>query len=336
VLLGTNDALALSEVDGTSMTSLASLGHYPNQGLAMTADGRYLVASGGTVIAVHGAMLSIQPTHAVVTAQQTTTGPDPMADHDQDLVIVQQSGSGPVSVVPLATGKPVGLGTADVAEGDPQQAGVFVSVPSGPAGPPGPLTGGPVQSQLPPDGSIELRDAGRPAVVLATASSLNRALGENPARHVTLAPYPSPDGNRVAITVTDASGTSLTEGIVVIDRGGHLEYTLPAGSDPAAGQGLAWSPDGRSLAFVAIGPSSSAVVVWAPGRPPMARADPTPGDMPLHCLWAPDGSTVLCATFLADRTLDWNVAGANGGPVLAITAIGQPVAWLPSPPNPAP
>jgi hypothetical protein len=331
ILLGTNDALALSEVDGTAMTPLGSLGHYPNQGLAMSPDGRYLVASGGTVIAVHGMGLSIQPTHAVVAAKQMTAWPDPLANHDQDLVIIPQSGSGPVSVVPLATGKPVALGIADVAEGDPQQAGAFVSVPSGPPGPPIPQTGGSPQSQLPPDGWVELRDAGRPAVVLATASSLNRDLREAPARKVALAAYPSPDGNRVAITVTDASGVFNSEAIVVIDRRGHLEYTLPASAGPGAGLGPAWSPNGQSLAFVAVGPASSEVVVWTPGRPPLSRADPTPGDEPLHCLWAPDGSAVLCATFLADRTLDWNVVSASGGPVVAITAIGPPVGWLRNP-----
>jgi hypothetical protein len=329
VLLGSNDELALSEVDGTHMTFLVSLGHYPNQGLAMSADGRYLVTSGGTIIGVHQGRLSIQPSQAKVGAQLATTAPDPLADHDRDLVLVQQAGTGAVAVVPVATGKPVELGVADVAEGDPQQAGVFVSVPTGRLLP---QTGTSYyQVSVPPDGRVELRDVGHPSVVLATASWLNRALGQGPARQVALAPYPSPDGNRVAITVMDASGSFNNEAIVILDRNGRPEYTLPAGLGPAAGQGLAWSPDGRSLAFVAIGAASSAVVVWTPGRPPITRVDPTPGDMPLRCLWAPDGSAVLCATWLADRSLDWNVADAGGGPVLAITAIGQPVAWLANP-----
>ena len=99
VLLEGGGSLAVSDVDGTHLVTLSSLGRYSNGFAAATIDDRDLVASNGAVVAVHGARLAKERTRAVLTASQTTTAPDPLADHDQDLVVVQQSGSGPVWVV---------------------------------------------------------------------------------------------------------------------------------------------------------------------------------------------------------------------------------------------
>ena len=345
-LVSTDGSVALSDVDGTHLTTLHSLRRYPDQLLALSIDGRYLVASDGTIIAVQGGGVSIQQAHAVVTTQQMEAMPDPLANRDQDLIVGPASSiglapwdpfqerifepvhfAGTVSAIPFGTGKPVGLGIADAAAGDPQQVGAFVSVPSGESPHAAVNEGVPA-----PDARVELRDVGRPAVILATADSLNSALGQKPGGRVSLVPFPTPDGDRVAITVTDASEAGTSEGIVVLDRSGHVQYTLSAGSAPEAGQALAWSPDGRSLAFMSQGSTSSDVVVWVPGQRPLIRADPTPDDVPIRCLWAPDASAVLCATQPPDGSVDWNVAGARGGPVVAITARGLPVAWLPRSP----
>jgi hypothetical protein len=320
--------VALSDADGTHVTAFSDLGQYPEGWLEPSLDGRYLVSSDGTVIAVNGERLSRMRTPAVLTSQQSPARPDPMAGQDRYLIVVPVGSAGAVSAVALGDGTLIELGTGEAATGDPQEAGAFVSVSSVP---PSPSSPAPAVNQASPvpDAQVELRDAGRPAVVLATSASLNRALGRSPGGSVALAAYPSPDGERVAITVADLSGNASTAGIVVVDRRGGIHYTLSAGSGPAAGEEVAWSPDGRALAFGSPGGASSGLVVWTLGRLPSSRADPTPGAAPLHCLWAPDASAVLCATIvLNEGMLEWNVAGAQGGPVVATAAIGQPVVWL--------
>jgi hypothetical protein len=322
--LSTSGILAVTNVDGSHQALLPALGRYNSEPPSVTLDGRYLVAANGTVIALDGRRLATVATHAVPAAQQSPAYPDSLADHDQQLVL---TAIGRVSLVSLATGHATSLGVADAVAGDPQQAGVFVSVASGQ---PAPTSGSNPGQPLIPDGRVELRDSARPTMVLATAVSLNRALGYAPGEPVALAPYPNPAGDLVAISVTVATGTNTTEGVVTVDRSGRVRSILPAGLDPLAGEELNWSANGNALAYGAPGSGSSELVVWVPGSPPSARADPTPGDQPIRCLWSPTGTSILCETLLPGGTLDWDVAGAGGGPVSAFPAPGPPLAWLPA------
>jgi hypothetical protein len=298
----------------------------------VSVDGRYLVAANGTVIAINGRGLAIVSNHAELTTDAQPAFPDSLADHDQALVLDHQgrsgasaSTNGQVAVVSLATGNAVSLGVADSVAGDPQQVGVFVSVASGQAPPaPGPYPNPPV----PPDGRVELRDVGRPTVVLASAATLNRALGNQVGEPVTLAPYPSPTGDRVAISVMSASGADSSEGVVIVDRFGRLESIVPSALGPGAGEEPTWSPSGDALAYVTAATVSSGLAVWRPGQQPTIRADPTAGDHPVRCVWSPNGASILCETLLADGTLDWDVTGARGGSIAAYGAPGPALAWL--------
>jgi hypothetical protein len=332
--LTSNGTLALSDLSGSEVvTRLPEFGRYNKVPPSMAIDGRYLVAPNGTVIAINGRRLTTISTHAVATARESPADPDPFADHDGALVLTDAGGGADgtaaahITVVSLATGRRMSLGIANTAAGDPQQAGAFVSVASGPTPPPdvaGVVSGPP----LIPDGRVELRDSGRPTVVLATAATLNRALGQAGRTPVALTPYPSPDGDHVAISVTDATGAGSSEGVVIVDRSGRVGPVLPAAVGPAPGEVVTWSPSGSALAYGTPGLGTSGLAVWAPGRPPIIRPSPTPGDQPVRCLWSPNGTSVICETFLPTGTLGWNTAGARGGPITAIAAPGPLLAWL--------
>lgn len=318
--------LEVSDPSGGHVTPLPALGRYGNAPPSVSLDGRYLVAANGSLIAINGPRLVIVPTHAVPSARESPAAPDALADHDRALVLTTTP-AGQVSVVSLATGGAVSLGVADAVAGDPQQPGAFVSVASGPTPPPA-VAGVASGPPLIPDGRVELRDSGRRTVVLATTASLEQALGDRSRDPVALAPYPSPAGDRVAISVTDATGAGSSEGIVIVSRTGRIEAALPASLGPAPGGEPAWSPTGNTLAYGAPGLASSGLAVWTPGRPPVIRPDPTPGDQPVRCVWSPNGASIMCEMFLPGGTLDWDTAAADGGRIAAFAAPGPLLAWL--------
>ncbi len=338
--------LSLASPDGTHVTRDNRLG--PVGALVSASlDGRYLSLINGQVITVRrGPVLAPDSTNLQLSSENGAAWPEPFADHERALVMLLDYGSpgqsvqNPISVVPLATGLPVALGTGDWVAGDPQAAGALVAVAA------------PVQAAAAPnaaqsDAQLVLRDVGRPAVVLATASALNRDLGRPASQQDTLAAFPSPSGAEVAVTVepsvqsaagantgtanTGAANTGAANasaantgarntGIVVLDRSGHVLGSVATAlySDPV------WSPSGRALAYTAGGRQGLALNVWVPGRPAQTSKFPAAGNY-ADCVWSPDGGSILCA---AGRT--WVIARASGGPMAVVRGPGQPLAWLAS------
>ena len=83
-----------------------------------------------------------------------------------------------------------------------------------------------------------------------------RAIGDGPWRDRS--PRWSPDGARIAFL----SGRDGGRGIHIVPmEGGEPSVVSTADYPPLA---LAWSPDARSIAFTAAGPSSAAGLTWAP------------------------------------------------------------------------
>ena len=255
-----------------------------------------------------------------------TPGPDPFADHDRALVAAASlfgnpSASYQVSVNFLATGRSVPLGTGEHVAGDPKAPGAFVSVAA-------PVRASLTVTQLTPDARIELRDAGRRPVLLVTAMSLNRVLGQNPRQPVLLKAFPDPSGGKVAVVVDPVLGG--TGGVVLLSRAGRLlgfaalalrpEHAVPA---------IAWAPSGLSMAFAKAGSGGAELGIWAIGSKPVSVAFPDVSGSYGRCMWSPDGSSILCADGFS-RPAAWAIASATGERMVQVSApAGVPVAWLP-------
>ena len=313
--------LALSDPDGRRETRMSGLGNVGGLA-AVSPDNRYLSIGSGQVIVIrHGHVLTPYPVAVPLSSATAAAWPDPFADHERSLVMLldygspAQSSSNPISVVSLTAGRPVALGVGDQVAGDPQAAGVFVSVAA-------PVSPSATPLQANPDSGILLRDAGRAPVVLATAGALNRDLGQAPGLPVSLAAYPSPSGAEVAVTIRPAAGG--TAGVVVLSRAGRLLGRVIA---PIGGQSVpTWSPSGRSLAFPTGGGAGPQLRIWMIGRPAAASGLPARGGSYGWCVWSPDGMSILC---VAADGRGWVIASAAGGRVVAVRGPGFPLAWLP-------
>ena len=168
--------------------------------LGASPDNRYLSLVNGQVISVRrGPVLVSYPAKVPLSSNDTVALPDPFAGHERFVVRLLdygdpgQSASNPISVVSVATGHSVSLGTGDQVAGDPAAEGVFAALTAPPRASAAVLTGN-------PDARVVLRDAGHPQVVLATAGTLGHAVGLARGLPVSLAVYPAPSGAEVAVT----------------------------------------------------------------------------------------------------------------------------------------
>jgi len=315
-------SLAVSDADGGGVTPLRELGNVGDR-IAMSPTNRYLALFNGQVVIVRpGPALAPYPAKVPLSSVATIAWPAPFADHGLALVMLQDYGSpvsydSPISVVSMTTGQQSSLGVGEHVAGDPQARGAFVSVPA-PAKPSATAT------QASPDSRIELRDAARPTVLLATAGGMNRALGEPVGTPVALAAYAAPSGTKVAVTVQPVAG-GTPGGIVVIDRQGRVldRKWVMAGVQAIP----AWSPSGRSLAYLTAGAGGATEVeVWTPDKGIVTRRLPAASGPYNRCIWSPDARSVLCA---ASGGGQWAITRAGGGSVVAVRGPGLPVAWLP-------
>ena len=83
----------------------------------------------------------------------------------------------------------------------------------------------------------------------------------------------------------------VTEGSIVIVRGERILRRVPLGQYDSATGGLAWSPDGRRLAYAAGGDNSSIWVVRV-GDGSRARLTGGGDTSDLDPVWSPDGRTI--------------------------------------------
>jgi hypothetical protein len=289
--------------------------------VAVSPSNRYLALFNGQVVSIRpGPKLAPYPAKVPLSSETTAAWPGPFADDGRALVMLKDYGTltssgSPVSVVSMATGRQVPLGSGDHVAGDPQAPGAFVAVPAT-------ATASSVSAPGSPDSRIELRDAGQAPVVLATAGGLDRALGQPAGTAVSLAAYPAPAGTKVAVTVRPASGGTAA-GVVVLARGGRVLSSVRAS---LAMQSIpVWSPSGNSLAYLATG-AGAELKLWAPGGPIMTSTLPHASSPYTTCVWSPDARAVLCAPASGGS---WAIARARDGHAVAVRAAGYPLAWLP-------
>ena len=320
--------LVVSRPDGTHIVQIPSL-EQAGQFVTAALDNRYLALGDGEVATASGRLPAMIHTKIFPFANgmQAANGA-PFADHDQELLALTPNNEGPytdnaASEISLATGRSTAFGIADEIAGDPRARGMFVSV-----GAKVPLSAQTGNENL-PDARIELRDAGRPVVLLATAATLNRDLGQPAGLKVSMYPQPNPPGSEVAVEVAPVSGGGHA-GIVVLSRTGRVLGVVPASK--GADSGLSWSPSGSALAFTVARSGGAALSIWVPGGP--IRSLPFPGGAGYElCFWSPDGKWILCAA-PADKKPNalfshWVIGKVAGGAMTKVTGPGTPVTWLP-------
>lgn len=129
------------------------------------------------------------------------------------------------------------------------------------------------------------------------------------------APAWSPDGTRIAVT------TARYDGLVLINADGSQPTHLVSFEGSAGGRDLAWSPDGRALAFVrSEGRIPSIWVVNVDGTG-LRRLPATPDTVGrISPAWSPDGQK------LAYIQLGWVSSGAftGAGRLSIVNADGSP------------
>ena len=218
--------LALANPDGSHLARAGGIGNV-GDAVAASPDNRYISLLNGQVISVRpGPSLASFPGKVELDSSTTVPLPDPFADHERAVVMLADFGdaafssSNPISVVSIATGRSVSLGSGHQVAGDPAAAGVFTTVTE-------PLPAVGVSLQTTPDARVVRRDAGRPPVRLATAGELSHEVGLPRRLAVSLAVYPSPSGVEAAVTVRPAAG-GQRGGLVILTRSGRMVAALPA------------------------------------------------------------------------------------------------------------
>ena len=326
VFITGSGSLALANPDGTHVIQAAGLGNV-GDAVAASPDGKYIALLNGQMISISsGPALASYPGRIELSSNTTVTLPYPFADHEKAVAMLQDFGdpayssTNPISVVSIATGRSVSLGSGDQVAGDPAAKGVFTTVSA-------PLPAHAVSLQTTADATVVLRDAGRRPVRLATAGELGHDVGLPRRLALSLAVYPSPSGAEAAVTARPAGGGS-GGGMVILTRSGRMLAALPVrgGAGPALSAPV-WSPSGASLAY--LGTSSSAaprLSVWSAGLPAVVSSTlPSSAGRYGACVWSPDGTSVLCP---AGGGSEWLVTPAGGGQPAAAPGPGLPVAWL--------
>jgi Tol biopolymer transport system component len=129
-------------------------------------------------------------------------------------------------------------------------------------------------------------------------------------------PQWSPDGSRIALQRSTAAGNEL----VVVPVAGGAEKKIAS-----MGVGLAWSPDGKEIAYVApyapAGSGGIRVRTLATGRD-RDLTDPRPLAEGLLA-WSPDGKQIAFTRSLTQSAQDLFVVPSRGGPARRVTFDNQ-------------
>ena len=311
--------LALSGLREGKSATLRSLGEMIYDPVA-SADFRYLATPYGQVLSLTGpGAPALRRTKLSINEYEESPANSAFADRDLYAVVLGSSAGfgsteNPISLEALATGRSQSLGIGDNVAGDPADPGVFTSVAAA-------IRPTAEATQLFPDSRVQLREAGRPRVTLATIAQLDRDVRLPSGAQAALLPFPDPAGDMVAIAVQPTE-PDRHAGVVVLTRTGRVVQTFTGLSGLIS---PAWTQSGRSLAFATSGPQP-ALHIWTGGR---TRVVSLPVGEYGSCVWSPDGAWALCARVGPAATgQSWFLSSASGSITVRTTGPGFPIAWL--------
>jgi hypothetical protein len=313
--------LTLTDLRTERVARLTKLGRLPTSPPpAVSADGKFVVApAAGDVISLSDPAKPAKIKTALsLNVDSSPYLTSPFANQDASLIVQATRhglpiASAPTSIQSMATGRAVSLGIADRVAGDPQTAGAFASVARAGVQP--------TAGKAVPDSRIELRTAGLPARVLATAARLGHVLGIRAVNALTLTPVPNARGTMVAVEVRPV-GRHGSSGIVVINRVGRVLGAESVG--PGGTPTVAWTRSGASLANIGLGSYSPELTQWTIGGGSTTGMFPAGTRRIGRCVWSPDGLSVLC---MAGRNGTWLIM--QSGRVEQLRGHGTVLAWLP-------
>ncbi len=290
-------------------------------------DGSTWLDSAGNIISF-GHSEEITRTTRIVKLLSNSTSIDrsqPFADKGQAVVVVTRAASAPAiaSVVSLVDGSEFDLGTVDSIGGDPQTFGGFVSVPTQ-------QRPSRVARSPNPDSEVELRSAGEPPAILATAAQLNHDVGWLPSTPIQLGTYPSPTGDAVAVVLTPVAPVIGDTPLVILTRQGDVLATFSGSRGPMYGAHPVWSPGGREIAYPTYTTTGAALGISTETGTFEALAAPTASTAFGTCLWAPSSNDVLCQSRNA-QSERWLYATRVTKRLISVPSRGEPLAWIETP-----
>lgn len=319
-----------SRPEGADLRKLSGSGLLDIRGVPWESPGGgFLAFSNGVIVATGSGRPVVVKDRLSLAADQVLSDA-PFSAGESDVVVLtegrygNQTTSAGVSVENLDSGVSTTLGTGSYAAGDPHTPGAFVAVPSlSPAV-------GAIRNPSIPDSELDLVDAGRAPVVLASAASLTHDLGMEPDTPVSLLPVPSPSGSLIVVVVEsllDAPGSNA--GFVVLDRSGKTVAVQTSGAGPVTGSLPRWSPDGSDVAYASGGRAGNVISVWTVGGG-LFTTPLKAGSGSAQCLWSPSGAALLCdSPHLVNgrESNTWVFTAPGGGPVASVSGPGFAVDW---------
>jgi hypothetical protein len=331
--VGANGQAQTSAPDGRGVASSpAILPRAAAVGAVFAPDGHYLVSSSGVVMRLDGDAFVRTGVSVPLGGAQTVAG---FADGDRAVVTIGSGSDASYPVYVRVFGQqPVNLGRADAVAGDPERAGAVVSIASSQATNQ-PSAGGQQAGLAFPlmDTRVEMRDVGRPKIVLERASQLDAALDLPSDSPIQIRIVPSPTGQRFALEVTPSYYSPPWEDLVIVNRHGDIEGTAEGLSSD-----VTWSRDGRALAYPVVNRGHLDITMWTIGARPLLKEGPRVDQkiveyLGISCLWAPTGSAVLCVVHGKDTREEapWLVASQRHTHLSTYAGQLFPLAWLSSP-----
>lgn len=141
----------------------------------------------------------------------------------------------------------------------------------------------------------------------------------------------TPQGDRLALSVASFGLRNAYNGIHVIDTRTHRDTHIRTSDGPSGETDwfdLAWSPDGRTLAYIPSGLShvSSGTIVLVDADGGHRQVLPAPRGQKSSPTWSPDGTQIAFADTVDGQHLIYRV-NRDGGNLRLLTDRGSAPAW---------